>query len=87
VRKWREEVPSESVNVSIPCCIREAQRAERLALRDEIHQDTRLMKQLSAQLQREVGNETLWTCLELTWNSRQLSEREYMRACGFEVDF
>jgi len=63
------------------------ERQRRLALRNEIHQDTQLMKDLSGQLSRDIENETLWECLQLASNCRELTEREYMRACGFEVDF
>jgi hypothetical protein len=65
----------------------EAERAKRLALRDEIHQDTRLMKDISVQLHQDVENETLWECLEITWECRELTEREYLKASGLEVDF
>jgi hypothetical protein len=64
----------------------EARRKERLALRFEIHEDTRLMKDVSLRLRDDVENETLWECLELLWNCRELTEREYMHACGLEVD-
>jgi hypothetical protein len=65
----------------------EAERANRIALRDEIHQDTKLMKNISAQLNQDAENEILWECLELTWKCRELTEREYLHACGLEVDF
>jgi DNA primase len=63
-----------------------ALRRERLAQRDEIHQDTQLMKDISAQLRQDVENETLWECLELTWKCRELNEQPYLKACGLEVD-
>jgi hypothetical protein len=63
-----------------------AQRKERLNLRVEIHEDAQLMKEISLKLRDDVENETLWECLELVWKCRELTEREYMHACGPEAD-
>ncbi len=62
----------------------ELQRRERLAVRDDIHADTRLMKQISSRLRADVTNDQLWRCLQLTWESRELSERQYMRMAGLD---
>ena len=45
------------------------------------------MQSLSAQLNPDRENEALWESLEVAWKCRELTEREYIRACGFEVDF
>jgi len=61
---------------------REEQRRERMELRDQIHSTNQLMKQISHDLQKDQSNESLWRCLELTWEYRELEEQEYTNAAG-----
>lgn len=62
----------------------ERQRRERFVLRDDIHADQCLVNQLSERLRQSQDDETLWACLELAVQCRELSEREYSRAIGLE---
>jgi hypothetical protein len=63
----------------------QADRQERLRLREIVHQDNRLINQISRDLNNDVENESLWSCLELAHEARELDEFDYMTACGFEV--
>ena len=54
------------------------QRVRRFALRDEIYADGRLISEISRLLHETPEDQSLWRCLELAWQSRELSEREYM---------
>jgi hypothetical protein len=63
------------------------QRVCRFALRDEIYADSRLINEISRLLHETPEDESLWCCLELAGQSRELSEREYMQATGLEDSY
>lgn len=63
---------------------KEAERRERMAVRDEIHADNHLIKDISDSLRANPESMPLWLCLVLAWESRGLSERQYMVTAGLE---
>jgi|SRR5215469_15597389 len=62
----------------------ETERRERIAIRQEIHADTKLLNELSERLRETPDDESLWHCLELAHESRPISEQEYLRLAGLE---
>jgi len=53
-------------------------RAFRLDLRDEIHADQQIINEISRSLALDPENDELWSCLSLAWESREITEAEYM---------
>jgi hypothetical protein len=62
----------------------EAERRERIAVRNEIHSTTALINEISRRLRNDQESESLWHSQQLALESRELCEREYMVMAGLE---
>lgn len=65
---------------------KELERQQLLALRDEIHLHTRLMREISQQLRHDPENDSLWASLQLAWQSSEIAERYYMQMAGLDYE-
>jgi len=73
-RRWKEKAGRE-----------QRERQERLRVREELHTDMQLLRHISTNLAEDPGNEQLWCCLQLAWESEQLSDQHYRETAGLEA--
>jgi len=64
---------------------KEAQRLARLDVRADILTYTRVMREVSDALSREVENEALWECLQTAWRFREQADAEYLKLAELEA--